>query len=327
MRGILFFIIGGLAVTSIRSTIVIAGTLNCSVVASSTCTTGVVLLRMSSSTNAHAELATGTTPGYANNVVCCTGVVGMGTSCSGATAIILRLASTTNSHVQESGQAGYTNNACISAPAGGTVTLAYQATNCIGYDTTLASMASTSNSHIGNASAYTTKICGTMIGTQSIVFSLSTSTISLGGLASNASSYASSTGLGSSSEVEAHSISVSTNASSGYAVTVQGQTLTSQENSTHTIQAIGGTNTIPSPGTEQFGIRIATTTGTGLITSPYALSGFAYAATATTTSQVASGVGDGITTIFSVRYLGNIAQTTESGTYSARLVYVATANF
>jgi hypothetical protein len=75
-------------------------------------------------------------------------------------------------------------------------------------------------------------------------------------------------------------------------------------------------------------IGITASGGIGTVTAPYAASGFAYAATATTTSQVASATtGDSATTTYSVRYMNNISATTEAGTYQANIVYVVTANF
>lgn len=161
---------------------------------------------------------------------------------------------------------------------------------------------------------------------QSLTFSVSTSTIYFGVVSSVQARYASSTNQsGSNTEVEAHTFSVATNATNGYTVTAKGQTLTS---GIHTINAIGNTNTASATGTEQFGIRLTSTGGSGVVTSPYAASGFAYAGTATTSTQVASAsIGDDAETVYSVRYIANIAPVTEPATYSANLVYVATANF
>lgn len=134
--------------------------------------------------------------------------------------------------------------------------------------------------------------------------------------------------LGSATEVEAHTLAVNTNAVSGYTVTVKGQTLTSSQNSANTIDFIGNTNTAPNTSIEQFGLRAVATGGSGTVTAPYAASGFAYNATATTSSQIASAsTGDSATTTYSMRYMSNISPTTEAGSYNADLVYVITANF
>lgn len=141
---------------------VYAGTLSCSVTTAGACT-GTVIWRMSGSSNAHAELPSQSTAAYDNNVVCCSGVTGLGNSCSGTFATALKLSGATNAHMEQNSQANYANNACISVTSG-SVSVAYQASNCTGYDTTLGSMTGTTNAHAGNTTAYTTKICGTAAG-------------------------------------------------------------------------------------------------------------------------------------------------------------------
>lgn len=308
-----------------------AGTLSCTITTQAACSTGTIVLRMSSSSNATSELPSGSNPSYSNNVVCCTGVTGLSNSCGvGTFATALKLSSTTNAHVEQSQLSNYTEEVCLSVITG-SVSVAYQANNCTGYDTSLGSMSSSTNAHVGTSTSYTTKICATasdVVGpNQSISFSISTTTISFGFLDSLSSRYGTAGSAGSGTEVEAHTITASSTATNGYIITVQGGTLRSLQNQSNTITQIGGVNTSPSPGTEQFGIRFATTTGTGLVTSPYNGSGFAYSGSATTSSQVLSGQGDGVTTVYSARYLVNVNALTESGVYTSSLIYVATANF
>lgn len=303
----------------------VAGTLSCSVGAS--CPSGTVIWRMSATTNAHAEL-----PSQSNyaQLVCCTGVTGLGNACSGTFAIALKLSATTNGQSEQNSQSNYNNNACIQAPSGGSVSVGYQASNCTGFDTTLGSISATTNGHTGDGTAYTTKICATAAvgGSQTLTFSISDNSIGFGTLNTAAARFATGDTTGSATEVEAHTLSASTNASNGYTITVKGATLTHATNGSFTILAIGGTNTVSSVGTEQFGLRMTASGGSGTVTSPYAASGFAYAGTASTASQVASlSNGDGVTTTYSVRYIANIASTTEAGSYSANLIYVATGNF
>lgn len=162
---------------------------------------------------------------------------------------------------------------------------------------------------------------------QAIAFSLSTSTVYFGQVSSVSARYASSTNQnGDTSEVEAHTISVTSNASNGYTVTVSGDSLLS---GTTTITAIGPVATTSLVGTEQFGLRMNVTGGSGLVSAPYATtSAFAYNANATTSSIVATAsIGDNATSTFSVRYIANIAPITKTGSYTTGLVYVATANF
>lgn len=301
-----------------------AGTLSCSV--ATTCAGGVVIWRMYATSNSHAEL-----PSRSNyaNLVCCTGVTGLGNSCSGTFATALKLSSTTNAHAEQNTQLNYANSACISAPAGGSVTVGYQSSSCttpVAYDTTLGSMSTTTNSHVGDSNAYTIKICASASAApQTLSFALSGNSIGFGQLSSAIARFATSDGTGTTTETEAHNFTVSTNASQGYTVTVQGGTLASGANA---ITAIGGTNTASALGTKQFGLRLVASGGTGSVTSPYALSGYAFAATATTTSVVASNSqGDGITTTYSARYVANISANTQAGSYSTTLTYAATANF
>lgn len=159
---------------------------------------------------------------------------------------------------------------------------------------------------------------------QTLTFSISDNSIGFGTLSSSAARYATGNEAGDTSEIEAHTLTVATNAASGYTTTVKGATLTFGSN---TIDAIGGTNTASSVGTEQFGIRLAATGGSGAVTAPYAASGFAYEATSSTTDQVAASTTASATTTYSVRYLANISTSTSAGSYSTTLTYVTTANF
>src|SRR5258708_1237348 len=133
--------------------------LSCTVSAS--CSGGIVVLRIASTSNSHSEL-----PSQSNyaNLLCCSGVTGLSNSCSGTYAVALRLAGATNAHVEENTQstAAYNgNDACLSVPSGGTVSIGYQDNNCNTFDTTLASISQTpTNAHIGDANAYTRKVCG-----------------------------------------------------------------------------------------------------------------------------------------------------------------------
>ena len=143
-----------------------AGTLTCSVTTAAACAAlpGIQIYRMSGATNAHAELGTRTTAAYDNNVVCCSGVAGLGNSCSGTYATALNLTAAGNSHASQSATAPYTTPACISVTSGSVLTgYVTSPTTCTGagYDTTLGSMFATINSHVGTTTAYTNKVCAT----------------------------------------------------------------------------------------------------------------------------------------------------------------------
>ena len=157
---------------------------------------------------------------------------------------------------------------------------------------------------------------------QSLTFSISDNTIGFGTLSSTASRYATGTD-GSASEVEAHNLIASTNSGSGYNITVDGNTLTS---GSYTITAIGPTNTAPATGTEQYGLRMTASGGSGTVSAPYAAAGFALD-TAAFPDEVASATGASADTTYSVRYVANIAGNTEAGSYTSTLTYIATGNF
>lgn len=140
--------------------------LSCSVTTQAACTGGsVTLLRLSGSTNAHAELPSQSNINYDNNVVCCSGISSLGNSCAASNKqIFAKLSAVTNAHTQQTSVNTYGTNACISDSIGNDViTVGYQNTNCSGYDTTLFSMSGTDNATNGDGSAYTGKVCATIV--------------------------------------------------------------------------------------------------------------------------------------------------------------------
>jgi hypothetical protein len=158
---------------------------------------------------------------------------------------------------------------------------------------------------------------------QSLTFTISDNTIGFGTLSPSAARFATGDGVGSGSETEAHNFVVGTNAASGYTVTATGTTLTSGAN---TITAIGGSNSASSVGTEQFGLRLNASGGSGSVSAPYAAAGFALDSAAFP-DQVASAGGASANTTYSARYIANITSNTEAGSYSSVITYIATANY
>jgi len=137
-----------------------AGTLSCSV--ASSCPDGVVVFRMSDTTDAHGELPSQSNYGQ---LVCCQNVYGLGNACSGTYATVIKLSDVTNAHAEIGTETNYPDSACLDVPAGGSVTVGYQATDCAGYDTTVASMSTAdTNAHLGDAAAYPNKICASATG-------------------------------------------------------------------------------------------------------------------------------------------------------------------
>ena len=159
-------------------------------------------------------------------------------------------------------------------------------------------------------------------------FSVSDSDIFFGNLSSSFACFAQGSDPGAvtcptTSETEAFSMTAQTNSLTGYTVTVQGGTLTSGLN---TITALPA-NTNSSAGSEQFGMRLVHSGGSGSVTAPYSASGYAYTATSGTAVEVASATVATTTDTYSVRYIANISTVTEAGSYSTTQTFVATANF
>jgi hypothetical protein len=160
-----------------------------------------------------------------------------------------------------------------------------------------------------------------------LTFSITDNTIFFGILKSTGSCWAQGADPGNvscptTSETEAHDIVAGTNATGGYVITMSGNTLTSGLN---TITALGDTNTVPSSGSEQFGVRFVASGGTGAVTAPYADAGYAF--DTTQPSEIASASEPTEDTTYSARYLANISSLTEAGDYSTILTYTITGTF
>ncbi len=208
------------------------------------------------------------------------------------------------------------------------VIISYDGTNSVN-PTTPGSYVTTIGGTFGDAGDITVNILTsnqvdiTATVPQSLTFSISDTTISFGTLTAVSARYASGTASGDATEVEAHNIIVGTNASNGYTMTVGGTTLTFGAN---TVNAIGAANTASAAGTEQFGLRMTATGGSGTVAVPYAAAGFAFD-TAAFPDTIASATGSSANTTYSARYLANITASTEAGSYTGAVTYVATANF
>ncbi|MCX6792638.1 MAG: hypothetical protein NTY12_01300 [Candidatus Falkowbacteria bacterium] len=157
-----------------------------------------------------------------------------------------------------------------------------------------------------------------------LTFALSDSSIGFGTLSSTNAHYATGDTLGTTTPTVGNNVQVSTNATSGYTVYVQGATLTSGGNTITAMPASAASST----NSEQFGLNVAAAGGTGTASAPYATSSqYAYTATATTQTPIGSATGPSATTTFSLTYLANIAATTEAGSYTTTLTYTATGSF
>jgi hypothetical protein len=164
-----------------------------------------------------------------------------------------------------------------------------------------------------------------------ITFANDHNSVGFGNLSYTAATYANSGGTGASSDTTAHTLTIVTNAPSGYSLTYNGANLTSGSNH---IPTGNGTTTIGSgasgtPGTEQFAIS-ATAPTTGTIASGYANVGSgsdAWKFVPSTATTLASSAGPAASDAIAMHYLANIAGSTPVGTYTTSITYIATGNF
>jgi hypothetical protein len=170
---------------------------------------------------------------------------------------------------------------------------------------------------------YTSYPEATIATDSSLSFSISDVFIGFGDLLTGVPRFATGDGFGTSTAVIAHTFSAETTAVNGYNITIEGSTLTSGG---YTIDPIGGTATSSSPGTEQFGMRLTASGGSGVVSSPYSSSLYAFIANSPSTIATLSS-GDGVTTTYSAYYIANAAALTEEGNYSTVLQYTIIANF
>jgi hypothetical protein len=251
---------------------VIYAALSCSVTTQAACTGGsVTLLRMSGSTNAHAELPSEANSNYDANVVCCSGISSIGNSCAASNKqIFTRISGVTNATIQETSVNTYGTNVCLSDSIGNdTITVGYQDSNCSGYDTTIASISSTDNAHVGDGSAYTRKICATVT-VPTITFDLDTKSDFSNGESDGPYSVALGTlSTGSVTKSDTSSVVMivaegDTNAAGGMIVTVQNANGTSGLKSTSvSADTIDSATASMSAGSENYGLCVATAGLTG----------------------------------------------------------------
>lgn len=139
-------------------------------------------------------------------------------------------------------------------------------------------------------------------------------------------------------------MAASTNAGSGYAITVNGPTLTSGSN---TIDAIGGTATTSTLGTSQFGMNLAvnTTPAVGSAIDPVSNStnylakaqanfntanSFAFddaSNNAVAASNDGGSAGPTDSQIYTASYIVNVPGSQPAGTYTTTLTYICTPTF
>ncbi|HBM45741.1 MAG: hypothetical protein UT05_C0008G0003 [Parcubacteria group bacterium GW2011_GWF2_38_76] len=140
-------------------------------------------------------------------------------------------------------------------------------------------------------------------------------------LGAGGTKYASSTSMDGSTEYyPAHLMNVATNGTGGYSVAVSGNTLTS---GVDTISPLIASST-PTPGTEQFGLNVGWTTGSGEATISYGTFGYYMFNSGDTIIENAGVTGNDQ---YVLTYIANIAPLTEAGSYTTTITYTTTGHF
>ncbi len=162
-----------------------------------------------------------------------------------------------------------------------------------------------------------------------ITFTNDDAAVGFGTLTTSNARYATANQSGSGTDSVAHTLTVATNAASGYTLTYSGATLTGTPSGTITAATIsdafdnGGT-----AASSQFAIS-GVLTGSGSMASGYNHAAGSHgdgkfvASTTTTLASYGFPASDSI----AMHYLANIAGTTPAGSYTTTLTFIATANF
>lgn len=162
-----------------------------------------------------------------------------------------------------------------------------------------------------------------------ITFSISDNSIGFGSLSSAAARWATGDTNGSSSDsAAAHTMSVATNSQSGYVLSYNGATLTSGAN---TIDVAALTdNADGNPGTEEFALGVSTN-GSSTVATGYDHNATAgsrdWTFVAGTTTTIVSRTSPTNTETISAFYLANVAGSTQAGSYTTTLTFIATSTF
>lgn len=194
-------------------------------------------------------------------------------------------------------------------------------------DTGSATVTIISNSTVSATATINQSLSFAILSATSTAFN---NTIYYGALSSAAVKFASSTNTsGDTASTTAHVLEVSTNASAGYVITLQGDTLRNQASPNNFINAIGSTAAASAAGTNQFGINATSTGGAGAtITATYGtLYQYGFGASTSTADTLAFGNTPTTATTYRLQYMANILATQAAGLYSTAITYVATSNF
>lgn len=163
---------------------------------------------------------------------------------------------------------------------------------------------------------------------ETMTFTISDSSIGFGNLTASNARFANGAGTGADgpTSASAHTLTMATNAASGYSIRYNGATLTAGT-PTISVATITGDED-GTPGSEQFAIGF-TTNGNATIASAYnqVTPTFNYSFVASTETEIISETVPTATETFSAFYLANITGSTEAGSYSTTITYTAVANF
>lgn len=148
--------------------------------------------------------------------------------------------------------------------------------------------------------------------------------VGFGSLSSAAITYANTGGTGSASEIVGGSSEflAGTNATGGYTINVEGETLTAGAD---TIDGLF-TAAAPTAGQEEFGLSVDVVSGTGTVAADYAGTNY-HLPDSGVADLVVTQTGSVATETYGVNYVANIDAATEAGDYATTLTYTMTANF
>lgn len=173
----------------------------------------------------------------------------------------------------------------------------------------------------GNVIATSNEVSATV--QETVSFALSANSISFGTLTPSGPRYAT-TSTGSGTLATAHTITASSNASSGYTILYNGGTLANGAN-TITPATISGSTT-GTAGTNQFALSLLSS-GTATIPTTYDETSQNWNFAANTLATIASTSGPTAAATLNAYYLANAAVLTPAGSYATTLTYEMTANY
>ncbi len=148
--------------------------------------------------------------------------------------------------------------------------------------------------------------------------------IGFGTLTTGAARYANAASTGSASDVSAVTMTVATNASSGYVLSYVGDTLKSGTDSIAVATITGDAD--GTPGSAQFATGY-TASGGSTVATAYQNASNNWSYVANTTTTIVSRTTPTATETIAGHYLSNIAGNTPAGAYSTTITYIATGTF